>query len=220
MACCEKCKKGPPEVPLKQCAKCNVTTYCSRDCQKADWKTHKKICSKQSNPGHPGPSTHGASPHQGTDQPATRPFTRLQNRTWLHDRSERDVYRLLIDAYRMRADDLFTMEGVAEPGSVYGGAADSGGAFARFLDRVEQAGRGILPSWWNAEKRAECIAMGLGGEEWQSLKRRLGKADVQEHYGDPRFPMQLRMFAESVYGVAPGGHRGDMMLGMMASMER
>lgn len=36
-------------MPLKQCAKCNATPYCSRDCQKADWKTHKKICGKQEN---------------------------------------------------------------------------------------------------------------------------------------------------------------------------
>ncbi|KAG6336252.1 hypothetical protein ID866_2829 [Astraeus odoratus] len=39
---CEKCKtKG---TGLKLCARCRVTWYCSVDCQRADWKTHKLNC--------------------------------------------------------------------------------------------------------------------------------------------------------------------------------
>ena len=244
MASCEKCKKAPPEVPLKRCAKCNVTTYCSRDCQKADWKTHKKICSKQDSAGHSEPSQpsapsassrqsapfnihtatpetgSGGSPSKGTDKPVNKPFTRLSQNTWLHDRSEKDVYRLLIDAYRMRAEDLYNMEGEADQGSLYSGSADGRKGFIRFLDKAEQAGKGILPSWWNADKRAECLAMGMGRNEWQDLRHPVDKSDIQDHYGDPQFPMQLRMFAESLYGIAPGGFRGGAMMGMMAGMER
>ncbi len=44
--CCTSCQKTPPEVTLKHCAKCSVTLYCSRDCQKADWKAHKKVCGR------------------------------------------------------------------------------------------------------------------------------------------------------------------------------
>lgn len=28
------------------CSKCRTTRYCSKTCQKEDWKTHKKICQK------------------------------------------------------------------------------------------------------------------------------------------------------------------------------
>lgn len=59
------------------------------------------------------------SPRKGTDKPVTKPFTRLLNNTWLHDRSEEDVYRLLIDAYRMRFEDLNVFEAVFDEGSVY-----------------------------------------------------------------------------------------------------
>jgi hypothetical protein len=30
----------------KDCAKCRITFYCSRSCQKAHWKVHKKSCCK------------------------------------------------------------------------------------------------------------------------------------------------------------------------------
>ncbi|MDR3646021.1 MAG: zinc finger MYND domain-containing protein [Candidatus Babeliales bacterium] len=39
---CQKCFK---ELSEKQrCAKCKTTHYCSRECQAADWKIHKKFC--------------------------------------------------------------------------------------------------------------------------------------------------------------------------------
>jgi hypothetical protein len=31
---------------LKPCSKCQTALYCSRDCQKAGYKVHKKICAK------------------------------------------------------------------------------------------------------------------------------------------------------------------------------
>ena len=39
---CVYCKK--PADNMKKCSKCRVMHYCSVDCQKADWKTHKLIC--------------------------------------------------------------------------------------------------------------------------------------------------------------------------------
>ena len=39
---CNWCGKTPTEK--KMCSGCNVAMYCSRDCQKADWKTHKLAC--------------------------------------------------------------------------------------------------------------------------------------------------------------------------------
>ena len=29
---------------LKQCGACQTVAYCSRECQKSDWKEHKKVC--------------------------------------------------------------------------------------------------------------------------------------------------------------------------------
>ncbi|KAE8440743.1 hypothetical protein EG329_006622 [Mollisiaceae sp. DMI_Dod_QoI] len=43
---CANCgtSETDPEKPLKPCSKCQTVRYCSRDCQKKDWKVHKKTC--------------------------------------------------------------------------------------------------------------------------------------------------------------------------------
>lgn len=43
---CNKCKKGSTDEArkLQLCGGCRTVQYCSRDCQKADWKNHKTFC--------------------------------------------------------------------------------------------------------------------------------------------------------------------------------
>jgi hypothetical protein len=44
-ASCQVCEKGKAEVlKLSFCSSCLSVSYCSRACQKADWKAHKNIC--------------------------------------------------------------------------------------------------------------------------------------------------------------------------------
>jgi len=42
----DKCFVCSKEGKLKRCASCKIATYCSIDCQKKDWPTHKQICKK------------------------------------------------------------------------------------------------------------------------------------------------------------------------------
>lgn len=41
---CQSCKKGGAAVTLSRCSRCKAAWYCSRECQTADWKEHKKSC--------------------------------------------------------------------------------------------------------------------------------------------------------------------------------
>jgi splicing suppressor protein 51 len=231
---CNICKKTSTQVELKKCAKCKTADYCSRECQKADWKAHKKVCSQlsasqpsttaawdQPNLNSPpiSSTSEGLSPPKGLDGPVTKPFTRLKTNTWLHDRPEKDVYRLLIDAYRMRVEDDYNY-GEVDEDSIYSGASSGLYGFRRFIG-LTASRIVLLPPWWSPEKQEECEQLGMNHNKsnWHDLSCAIEKSDVIEYYGDSQFPMQLRMFAEAVYQRGPGGNDGKAMMGMMAKLE-
>lgn len=218
---CTTCKKEPPQVTLRNCAKCTTTPYCSRECQKADWKTHKKTCAKQAGEASSASSARAnLSPPKGLEGPVDKPFTRLENGTWLHDRPVEDVYRLLLDAFRMRIEDDYMLEQINTEGTIMAGEPHSLPGFQRFMQSVERR-RSLLPPWWTPQHRLDCEKLGMTftQENWQSLDCSIEKHDVVEHYGDAKFPMQLRMFAEAVLGSGPGGQDGTAMRRMMAMAE-
>ncbi|KAL2150910.1 hypothetical protein VTH82DRAFT_6008 [Thermothelomyces myriococcoides] len=217
---CNTCKKAPPEVTLKRCTQCFATFYCSRDCQKADWKVHKKVCGKGGSSGSRLDFPRAdkiLSPAKGVDQPIDIPFTCLEKGTWLHNRPEKDVYRLLIDAYRLRADDIHNIEG--RKVDLYAGKPDGLHGFRLFIQLAGER-PGLLPPWWNDEKQRECEAFGMDETNFQNLRRKVDKGGIIKHYGDQLFPMQLRMFAEAVYGRGVGGQDGAPVRQMFVDMEQ
>jgi splicing suppressor protein 51 len=133
------------------------------------------------------------------EQPITKPFTHLHNGTYLHDRPEIDVYRLLIDSYRMRIEDEHKFEGNASEDNIYGGAQDSLLGFERYLGHAARC-PGLLPTWWNTEKQDACKRLGMDPSQGHCLRHAVKKSDIIEHYGDSRFPTQLRLLAQTVIG--------------------
>ena len=223
---CAKCQKTAAEVggvSLKRCAKCKSVTYCGRDCQKADHKKHKSICNQRAaeaanaegNTAHS--SSYSAPRLIDLEKHVPNPFTQLDTGKYLHDRPEKDVYKLLIDSFRMRQQDDDQMEDKKAPNSVYTGAASSIGPFRNYL-ALAATRPGLLPPWWTPEKQKECEAFGESGA-WQDLRKKVTKQQVIQHYGDEKAPMQLRMLAEAVYGAGSMGQNGAQMRGMMRSME-
>jgi splicing suppressor protein 51 len=200
MSTCASCNKpGTPLLAssLKKCTKCKTTLYCSRDCQKADWKIHKKSCDRGAAA---AASARTPQLHAVTDPTALRTSSGLSV-DFLHQiPMQKDVYCRLIDCYRLRVEDEFTFEG-----KTIGLYADEDPliGFREFLDRAEATGT-VLPTWWNKEKREQCEKLGMDESQWSDLTCPLQKSDVQEHYGDDLMPMKLRVLAERVYGRSIG----------------
>ncbi|KAL6353747.1 hypothetical protein LRP88_12738 [Fusarium phalaenopsidis] len=198
---------------MASCNKCNK----SGD-EKADWKAQKKACSKQAgSTSTSGSGNEGLSAPKGPDEPIPDPFTRLDNGTHLHNRPEKGVYRLLLDTYRLRVDDMYTLEGDVDDDNIYAGRADSLQGFRRFMRKITRSKKALLPSWWTPEKQQECEDFGMDEDQWQNLMSGVEKKDIIEHYQDHQFPMQLRMLGESIYGRAPGGSDGTAMRKMLAT---
>ncbi|SMQ52660.1 unnamed protein product [Zymoseptoria tritici ST99CH_1A5] len=209
---CSQCDK--PASSLKRCAKCKSTSYCDRACQTAHWKVHKKICAKLAGSGgDEGPST-GAEVPQRSD---SKPFTAIYHNNFLHDRSEEETFKILIDTLRMRQEDMYSFHGDTMPGTIYDGSSTSIPAFRQFI-RKAQAVEGFLPPWWTDAKLEQCIRFSKD-EGGFSLAGAQEKSDIQETWKDTQMPMKVRMLGERVYGTAPGGRKGDEMLATMVGLE-
>ncbi|KAI1924015.1 hypothetical protein LOZ52_002605 [Ophidiomyces ophidiicola] len=191
---CASCNNSPPPgESLKMCARCRQSRYCNIDCQKAHWKQHK-------------------------GNPCT--FAAIKNNQFLETLKSRDeVYRYLIDMYRLRVEDDYKF--LADPHGLYAGG-DPVRDFRIFLARAERlTGRdeaklagsgngewnlngkmrcGVLPSWWSPNTRKACERLAKNPEGNHFIGYAVEKPDIQEKYGDSLMPMKLRMVAEKIYG--------------------
>ncbi|WEW55536.1 hypothetical protein PRK78_000967 [Emydomyces testavorans] len=192
---CSNCNKAPgPDATLKKCARCHETSYCNKDCQKSHWK----------------------NAHKGDKCT----FSAIRNNRLLDALDSREqTYQYIIDMYRLRVDDDHKFLG--DTHGLYSGDNPLPD-FQHFLDLAEQLtqrekrklenegngdwnrnGRvkcGVLPSWWDVDRRKECVDKAADRDSEDSIWYAVEKPDIQEEYSDQLMPMKLRMMAEKIYG--------------------
>lgn len=210
---CAKCNSSQPG--LRKCAKCKSANYCNRECQTAHWKDHKKECSRIAHESETSPPS-GSGSGSGSIDNATKPFTSISNNTFLHNRPEKETFRMLVDLVRLRQEDTYNLEGDTMTGTIYDGFSSSEPALRDMLQRAKRV-QGLLPPWWSDLKEEECIR-----ENRQNLKRAQEKSDIQDHWKDPTMPMKLRLTGENIYGSQPGSigtNSGQTMLQLQMKME-
>ncbi|EEU47058.1 uncharacterized protein NECHADRAFT_78094 [Fusarium vanettenii 77-13-4] len=145
-----------------------------------------------------GSELRGPSPIQGLDEARSSPFTGLKDGSYLYNRSERDVFRILIDCFRLRLEEQSQHDKKGAEGTIYAGADDSLPAFRQFLE-LAATREDLLPPWWTPEKQRECEEFGMSGTEFQDLHMALDEPSTTLQYMDSRFPPQLRILAEAIY---------------------
>ena len=144
-------------------------------------------------------------------EPDASPLLGLLGDDW-QGKSKQQCYAWLVDAFRMRVEDEYTMNG-----NLYGSYADSANYdsngscalndFSTFLAGAHA--HRVLPDWWLDGGRAThdkaCFAFAA-----RRVRHAVEKSDMQEAHG-PMGPMFLRGLAERVTGIGlmDGGGLGD-----------
>lgn len=228
---CSTCRKTQDQLPnlLKRCGKCKFQWYCSRECQKSDWKRHKKVCGNtRAEPASMGNTETSSAGHRNRPQAICyipNPFTALNNGTWLHNRPKKDVFKLLVDTYRMRMEDEYVFQGEVLEGSLYSGATAASAArhFKRFLTKTVKLdgirNKKLLPEWWSKDSLNECVEFART-DDFSNVGFAAEKHDMQDHYCQIHMPMQLRMFSEKIDGTLAAGMSGEAMLQMQVAVEK
>ncbi|KAF2430726.1 hypothetical protein EJ08DRAFT_679011 [Tothia fuscella] len=169
---CGKCAKAETslKVPLKPCAKCNTGSYCSRDCQTADWKLHKKVCASNAaaertraeEAAKSAPATTFEEPAQQeaededededegedwTDEEDSIPDEMLA--ALLQKMPHEDTYKIFVNTFQRYKKDR-----EKENGEPLEGPEELKKHFRIFLENMEKDE--IVPKWWDESKRVKC----------------------------------------------------------------
>ncbi|OJJ57691.1 hypothetical protein ASPSYDRAFT_90976 [Aspergillus sydowii CBS 593.65] len=203
---CTVCaEKESNDTTFVCCARCKTQYYCSRKCLESNWESHKRTCCENSDSSYDSFNSLG----NGLCASMHSPYRRLLNRTWLHDRPKEEVYKLLIDAYRLYRDDRSVLTRQVSPDGIYRGVFDSRDEFCRFLNLAESR-HGLLPSWWSYQNTGECLSRGMC-DDWSCLAVRVNYSGIIEHYKDTTFASQLKVIARQIYGDMGKGVLGALV---------
>ena len=89
-----------------------------------------------------------------------RPFTRLFYRSWLRDRPQPDVLKLLLDAFRLYTVMGTNVPTLARTPELYKNAPDGITGFRCFMTAAT-AKHWLLPGWWTANDQADAERIGM-----------------------------------------------------------
>lgn len=189
-ASCKKAEEANGKTLLRR-ASCHEVSYCNQDCQKADWKSHKKNCNFQPKSKLSGSSS-GITPKR---------LYGITTKHALEQQPKEQGFKMLVDSYRMRVEDELNFRGDVHEDSAIG-SGDPAAGFRRYLMKAATR-KDVLPSWWNDEKREACVAFGC--RTWVAAKMVLFLLERQAFCaGSNVVREQIRDTADAEYNSGDG----------------
>ena len=184
---------------VMHCGACKQARYCSKDCQKADWKCHKLRCGVD----------RGVATFSGPDAMQRMLGTMSGGHTgaWHAGLSRTRVIERLIMSWQLHVDDMYCFRGdlIGSYGRQFDSYEDDDEDDAQekdetldeFRDYIKQAkDKGVLPPWWDdaAEKK-------LMEKAKVDVQFALEKSDVVEKFGySSNEHMLLRSMSAAILG--------------------
>ncbi|KIW66350.1 hypothetical protein PV04_05686 [Phialophora macrospora] len=190
LSVCANCLALGFQKPLKKCNGCLLIDYCSKECQKAHWRKHKPFCNMVQGKG--------------------------AQSAYLSSYGHDEVYRVIIDAYRLRVEtDHLSREedhGIYYSGKPLDGLVwaqgDAIDDFQRFLGLLE--GSKILPKWWTFEDRMQTLALAIDKNDPESIFKPINQTELPQRYGgDMAIRQALAILAEMCVGYDGKGPAKD-----------
>jgi splicing suppressor protein 51 len=147
-----------------------------------------------------GAITFNATTHADVlSTPIKKPYHKLKERAWLHDRSDADVMKLLVDTYRFRRLEEFNVLHCTEiieldPESLY--------YMQHFRDYINDAARkNLLPAQFTEAKIEKCIEYAFDTSNWSNLHNLWAtEPEYFHHYRGGSLLEQMTLFAWQVEG--------------------
>lgn len=146
------------------------------------------------------------------DRQEPNAFKSIQNKTYLLNRTDVDLYDILVACFSLRANDSYTISKLALDGSIYqSGFTSSAFAFKDFLVKAYE--KDILPPGFDREEMDRCVESAR-----PILRRKISPGVIAKTYAtrDEKVVVKLRCLGEVIYGTAVGGENNNMLDRMVA----
>ncbi|KAK6355064.1 hypothetical protein TWF696_004190 [Orbilia brochopaga] len=178
----------------RACNMCKAVFFCSSACQNIALKTHKETCAAN----RVSLAQAIALAEDGNPAPLVKEL--------IHIHEPRVAIERLIDAYRLRIEDLHDISGI--DAGHYMQSPDHTPPqpprmeeFITFLRHMQDTVQIVRPHWWDLAAQTECEDLARNHVVRMYIGRKADEGEIVAHYGgEGLMPKALRVLGDVLYG--------------------
>ncbi|KAL5330198.1 hypothetical protein ACEPPN_003723 [Leptodophora sp. 'Broadleaf-Isolate-01'] len=204
----QKCDKVEPKFgDFKNCVKCKMAPYCSKECKKNDRKAHKKECPELDKKRMSMKRVIAEAEIQRMEDLGAK-YVAIGKDMFIEDVIQKytdgEMMERYIDAFRLsRLDKLKERKERNIQSGILGDKNPQLG-FKKFLDSLEQRDEIYAPWLRIAGQRKACERLANLQHGWSNIHQPVTEAEIKDHYGGASHLAVLRGLAGIAHGTVGG----------------